>query len=319
MSEFDAAFTVWRDKLDVPMVYHINSGPERLESLKAFLPNGVGGVIPLDSPHHQACVVSEVALAYSEKGEIPKAIETYRRAEHLLRDARDELSRSANFYGLSNTMRLGGRLFSAEAAADCGLKSARAASGPQEAKTFLETMSLLVLGAARLFRGDTVSAIDALTQAESVNSGAPVPNSEGLEKDFPWRPLWILGWLGVPDRRSQIWSYLAQAQLWEGDPMAADGVAEAAWHMAEKMRIKGAMTRAARVRGLVLLAKENAPWKEAESWLTRCLNIAGEFGVLDESIAATILLAELHRRRNRLERCRELLDDVLADVRSATS
>lgn len=105
---------------------------------------------------------------------------------------------------------------------------------------------------------------------------------------------------------------LAQRCLWLGQPDEALPLAQRAWELAHVRRFERDFIRAARLHGQAALGLGNLP--TASERLHHALTRARTVNFIEEELPALTALAELHRRHQRYDTARELLDQVWASA-----
>jgi len=245
-----------------------------------LFPDGVEQGPRLHATSDQSYAMNAIAVAYGHWGHPSRAVLCYQRAAVIDERRVDKSNLCGSLRNLSSALRATGALHAAELNAFRALGLDRAA--PYEDG---EAKSLIWIGRARGTRG-------------CPDGDAALHRSLAIWRDRT-----------SEQRIGRVSAYLAQSALWQGEAVAARGLADRAWELAKIQRFERDFIFAARLQGEADLALGEVD--RADERLHHALTRARAVNLVSEELATLTALATLHhRRRGDTTLAREHLDAV---------
>lgn len=300
LGHYDKAGRVFLTFLDKQLAYCLGYHRRRAELLRLFFPEGLDNPPRHKRPGGQAFILSAIATAYLLCGQPRLAVRLYEADLKILREMETLVPHSKPFGILIALRKMGialgltGELYSAEHSFRTALLET-----PEVDERFHEAVCWQWLAILLATRGDMTDARAKLEHAEKILSNLERSQALGL-----------------------VYSFLAQCELWLGEPDAAQQRIDQAWHSAQKKQYERDLTRVKRLQGAVAL-EQNArlaaelksddaeeKLKSAEDNFNQALLMARAVTHVREELESLIGLAEVERRRLSFGAARALLDDV---------
>jgi tetratricopeptide (TPR) repeat protein len=285
---YDEALAFFREQLDKPTLFGLETSLRRAELLLKFFPDGEDAPPRLNEPADQAFVLYALALTLNLTGGYPgRAVPLYQRHDAICEQTGDDLGLSQSLGHHAKALRQAGRFRASEAVARRGLQVIRA-----RGDYLREAVNLYWLGMGLAQRGAAAEAETALQRSLRIFRARFATQAEGVVNAF-----------------------LAQRALWLGEPSEALQCANRAWEIGAALEaddaradLHGAVkinTAAARMQGeaLVMLGDADA----ARERLDYALRRAREIEFVEEELPALRVLALWAWRENRLDEARERL------------
>jgi tetratricopeptide (TPR) repeat protein len=286
LGQYDAAFAVYRDRLADATLNRLSAGRQVVALMERLFPKGLNQPPRLTRAYDRGYTLNEVAMGYVSNGRPGAAAEFYARAEAINRGERDDQNLAITLRNRSDSLRLAGCLYEAQAAARDALQHGR----PLKIR-FEEGVTLHWLGLVSAARGAVAEARTAYARALRLLRGSDdeVPQTIGV----------------VRLCRAE---FLART----GALDAAQRDADRAEELTASDRYAWDLIRVGRLQGTLALRRGDlaaADHRLAES-LARCRACDAK----EDELATLIALAELRRRQGRTDEARELLDQVWEPV-----
>jgi tetratricopeptide (TPR) repeat protein len=278
LGRYDAAYQVFRSRLNHATHYRLSAGRQRAEMLERLFPDGLDQPPCVDG-WRCALVLNELALGYEFSGRVDAATTFYARAEAIDRQAKDDHHVAVDLGNQSNAARLSGRLWQARTGAQESLRLSRVLDD-----RFQEGVSLIwlggVLAALGLVRDARVSFSRAGRLFQREGYQQPAGAALACHADLMARTGDLV---------------CASQDLCGAEKLAAIGVARD-------------LIRVARLQGdLFLRRRELGP---AERRLTDALSRCRACDAKEEELPTLSALAELRHTQGRTDEARELLEQV---------
>ena len=285
---FDEAVTFFREKLDKPTLYGLETSLRRAALLEKLFPNGTDQLPLLSNPADQAFVLYALALTLNLTGGYPgRAIPLYQKHDEIAAQMGDDLSLSQSLGHHAKALRQAGRFRESEAVARRGLAVIR------ERKDHLrEAVNLYWLGMGLAQRGAAKDSEVALQRSLRIMRSKFATQAEGVVNAFlAQRALW----LNQPEEAA-----LCANRAWEiGAALEADEN-HADQHGAAKVAIA-----AARMQGEALVTLGD--YGRGRARLHHALWRAREIEFVEEELPALRVLASTARQEDDLTTARKFL------------
>jgi tetratricopeptide (TPR) repeat protein len=281
LEEYDEAFALYSQRLDIPMQKRLSANLQRIELLEVLFKHGLKQPPVITDGRAQGVLTNMLATAYHASGQPGTAAELYVRANTLAE--RDNMMRNVvvGLCNLSDALRHSGALHAANLAADRALLISRAI-GDEEGEVF----ALMVLGLARGATGILPDAQAAFQRAYQM-----------VQKQ------------GDTQRLGVCYAHMAQIALWaSAAPEEVRAIADEAWKLANHTKFESDYVRAAVLQGMGALGMKDHT--SADERLSLALSRARAANLVEFELAALIGLAELDRRRANRGSAFSRLDDV---------
>jgi hypothetical protein len=298
LGHYEKAGRVFMTLLDKQLAYCLGYHRRRAELLRLFFPDGLSAAPRHKRKGGQTFILGAIAAAYLLCGQYRLAASLYETELERLREMETRVPRSKTHGVLTALRKMGiavgqmGRLHGAERSFREALLEARKIK-----ERFLVAICSQWLGILRATRGDIESARAILGRAAGILSDLRRSQSLGL-----------------------VYAFLAQCELWRGDPDAAQQLIDRARQLPELKdrdlirvrRLQGAaaLARAARLAGGQRPEEAGEQLRIAEENFNFALHRARAVTHIREELQSLIGLAELEWRRNSPQASRSLLDDV---------
>lgn len=278
LERYDEACEVFQRRLYRPLRYRLSDGQMLATLLEQFFPEGTDYAPRLKQLSDQAWTLNALAQAYQMIGQPGRAVPFFRRSNHLKERASYTVDLSGGWRDLSYALRLCGSLREAEAAARQALVIDR-----REDNRLLEAISLQVLGLALAVRGNFTDSAIALDRS-----------------------------LDLADRTNANRAYNHQSirSIWSGDFEAGSDWAQKGMLYCRRRGLEAGLILSKRLQGQAALGLGDI--EKAEKFLHDALLHARSVKLVEEELAALVVLAELRRQQMDLQLARELLADVWA-------
>jgi tetratricopeptide (TPR) repeat protein len=274
LGHYDAAETMYENRLDKAMLYRLGTLRQRAELLEMLFPDGVDELPRLNRPIAQARVLNELALSIQDRP--GRAISLYRSSNDIYEEEDNQIGVSIGLSNLSEVLRYSGALHESEDAARRALLIAKHLNDRDE-----ESANLRYLGVALAVRGMPVDSTIALNLS--------------LE-------LALQGTAYIP------YDYWGMIALLFGEYTDAQAWANKALIYCQQLRFERGIIRAARLQGEAALGLDDL--STAEERLHHALARARSVNLVEVELPALIGLGEIRRRQSDIKAARELLDDV---------
>ena len=286
--QFDEALQFWREHLEKPTLFGLETSLKRAALLQRFFPHGLDKLLSLTKDDDKMFVLYSLALTLNLTSGYPnRAIPLYEKHDALGEKTGDFQSLSASFGHHAKALRQVGRFRESEAVASKGLQIIR------ERRDFLrEAVNLYWLGMGLAHRGEAESSEIALQRALRIFRAKFAVQAEGVVNAFlAQRNLWLGFYedaLTCAERAEEI------GQALEKDENHAD------LHGAVKI-----LTAAARMKGEALIFLTET--KRGEKKLLYALQRAREIEFTEEELPALRALALRAKRNGDFAAAREFL------------
>ena len=280
LERYDAAYELFRDRLEKATLYRLSSSRLRVDLLERLFPDGPDALPRLSQAYDQSYALNSLATGYVASGQPDAAIPLFEGADEILVGEGNQEGDSVSLENLSNARRLSGGLWAAELAARAALNIAQ-----DQEDRFAECVSLYWLGLARAARGVPNQAAAALHRSERLSVAQSKQQSEGIAAAF-----------------------LAERALWQGEAAAARPLADRARNLAAVLRYEVDFIQAARLQGSAAL--HLGDFDTADERLHHALTRARAVQLVEEELPTLVALADLRRRQGQPGQVRELLEEV---------
>jgi tetratricopeptide (TPR) repeat protein len=280
LGQYDEAFTIYAERLNIPMLRRLSASLQRIELLEMLFPEGLERPPKLSRQAVQARALNSLALAYHASGQPGRAAPMYFRASSLAEQENNPKNVSIGLGNMAETLRHTGTLRATAAIANRALLIDRA----QEDRAG-EALSLQYVGLSRAVCGMTDEAGAALQRSLRILIAQKNIQLEGVCN-----------------------AQLAQLALWMGDAAAARPLADRAWELADHAKYEADYVRAACMQGVAALGMDDL--EMVDERLHHALTRARSVNLVEFELQALIGLAELHRRREDFKAAQNLLEDV---------
>jgi len=275
------AYAYFCDELDEAMLYRLGTHRKRLELLEQLFPLGFERREKLIDDSTGSNALCSLALAYHFSGKPAQSCSL------LSRVHREDTESPITVEYLAESCRCSGKLRSAISEGMKALGMERASFGGMPRSRDGELFTLRVLGHAFATVGRFDEAVIVLERGVTGSLLEIWKQCEGI-----------------------LSSLLAQTFLWMGKVKRARGYSVRAWDLAQGEGRESDFVRAARLHGFALL--QDARLGLATDRLQHARQRALVIGLIEEELATSIGLAEVHRRRKQYTAARELLEEVWA-------
>jgi tetratricopeptide (TPR) repeat protein len=280
---YDAAETLFYNRLDDSMFNRLSVSHRCLELLELLLPDGLESISTYSRRDMQTYILGALARAYFNSGQPKRSVPLVRRRVTIKEIEGDSTNVSSSLGNLSVALRLSGALRDSETTAR------RALFISQRIRRFgrpvVEAYGLAMLGMILLVQGREKEAGDGLRQALQILKAQGRTQLEGV-----------------------VNAYLSQRALWLGEYAVARPLADRSWELAHVQHFERDLIRAKRLQGVVALG--SGELFRGDEYLHQALTRSRAVNHVEEELPALVALAELQRRQGDLKAARELLDDV---------
>jgi tetratricopeptide (TPR) repeat protein len=186
--KFDEACAWFRERLDKPTLYGLETSLRRAELLLRLFPEGESSLPALSAPADQAFVLHALALTLNLTGGYPgRAILLYEKHDEIAARTGDEVSLSQSLGHHAKALRQAGRFRASEAVARRGLQVIR-----KRKDSLREAVNLYWLGMGLAHRGAAEESEAALQQSLRIMRDKFAEQAEGVVNAFlAQRALWL--------------------------------------------------------------------------------------------------------------------------------
>lgn len=278
LGHYDAAFDLFRSRLNDPTLYRLGAYQERIAWLEKLFPQGDNTSPALRGENEQSSALNALALSYQFSGEPARAIPLFQKAIEIGEHRKGDAGRQVVLGNMSDALGDTGALRRAIGDARQVLILNLAVKNE-----FDEGAILQILGKLLSVIGDRVSGNVALNR--SIRLHHKEPQSRGLTI-----------------------ATLAERALWLGDITNGTVLTDRACELAGVDRLERDLIRAAILQGRVALCKGN--YILADERLHHALGRARANNIVDLELRALIAIAELKLQRGHLSEARSHLDGV---------
>jgi tetratricopeptide (TPR) repeat protein len=301
LGQYEKAGRAFLAFLDKQLAYGLGDHRRRAELLRLFFPEGLDELPRHKRQGGQAFILSDLATAYLLCGQPRLAVRLYQMELKLLQEMEKRIPDSKPLGILIGLRKMGialgqtGELYKAEHSFRTALLET-----PEVDERFHEAICWQWLGILLATRGEMTEARANLKRAKKILSDLERSQSLGF-----------------------VYSFLAQCELWLGEPDAAQQHIDRAWHLAQIKQYERDLTRVKRLQGAAALEQSvrlaavrkldaaEGKLKSAEDNFNYALLMARAVTHVREELESLIGLAELERRRLSFDAARALLGDVV--------
>ncbi len=276
---YDEALTVFDARLSEVMLYRLDACRERAELLEMLFPNGVDQLPHLSTRTKQANVLN--SLAVSVTNEPIRSSELLYRCNELHNAEGDQKSIRIGLCNLSNVLRFSGALYASEMAARRALLIARQLNDRHQ-----ESICLSWLGMSLAVQGKNYDSEEAFRRSLQL-----------ARLHIAYEPH----------------DYMAMLSLWLEKYEEAQVWIQSALKYARRLKFERSIIRATRLLGTVSLALNDL--SAAEKHLNDALMQARAINLVEEEIPALVGLADLQRRKGKIDIVREIQHDIQEPVK----
>ncbi len=280
LGNYEDAYTIFRDRLYKATLYRLSANRLLVELLERLFPDGLDALAPLSSAPMQAFALNALAQGYQLSGRPGAAVQPFELAHEIYVREDNQKYLSIILCNISDTLRLSGALYRAEATAKTALVINR-----NRKDRLREGASLPWLGSILSQSGMYEEAEIALQRALRIRIDQRTQQGEGL-----------------------VSAFLAELALWKGSPAAARSLADRAWELAAVDRNERDYIRAARLQGRAAMYMGDLQF--ADEQLHHALTRARGVQLVQEELPALVALSELHWRQKEPEKARERLEEM---------
>ncbi|HRE49628.1 MAG TPA: hypothetical protein PLD47_18030 [Aggregatilineales bacterium] len=280
LHEYEEAFALFTERLNIPMLRRLSAHRERAELLEGLFIEGIDKPPAIRREAAQARAINALALAYHAGGVPGAAAGLYLRAVRMAETENNLKNVTIGLNNLSDVLRQMGALGGATAAANRAVLISRTiGDAPGEA------FGLHFVGLVRAAVGNHDEAGQALRRALNILRAQKHIQLEGV-----------------------CCGLLSGVLLATGEREAAADFAERAWQLADHAKFEGDYVRAALAQGRAALAAGDH--ERADERLNHALTRARAGNMPDAELPALISLAALRRTMGDTKAARTLLNDV---------
>ena len=276
---YEKAYRVFRKWLYTPTQHRLSASHLQVELLNELFADGLDTVPSLQTRGEQSFALFALAQASSRSGRPGVALSLFRLVDEIVVSDDRQRPQIINLAGLSDCLRVAGKLRAAEACARTALVISR------NQERHREEVALYRLGLVLAARGKLGGGTMALRASLRM-----------------WQAQSYL------ETECVILARLAEVALWQGDTASAATLANRAWHLVAAKGNKRNFVRAARLQGAAaLFAGDHTGAGER---LHHALLLARAVSFVEEELPTLVTLAEWHRQDGKIAQARALLEDV---------
>jgi len=280
LNRYDAAYELFRDRLEDVTLFRLAVARERAELLEHLFPEGINVLPPLSRSEMQAFTLNSLAIAYHASGRPEKAINIFQLHNSLRQHNGDRKNLTIGLRNLADSQRHCGKLLQSHLSILEALGLAR-----KREDRFHEGACLQLIGTMVTLRGNAELGRKLLTKAFLLFDQLGEDQSKGLCR-----------------------ASLAECELILGFPEDAKRSANHALELAHVERFERDVIRAIRLQGLTSLVL--AQIEPAEEYLNQALARARSINYVEEELPTLTALATLEMKRKDFGAARELLNSV---------